>query len=357
MLAAIRQHYLKSQPNSRLMVLASSSSFVELRKRYRDLDVVLGLERAGLRCLNQVPSYLPKMIRRAMRLSTEHEADIILDSSGFAYSDDLDPRRLAEMSAKAKKWRHDGKKLVLLPQAFGPFRNQSSIEALKAIVDNAHVIFARDKISFGYLRDHITSRESIRLAPDFTNLVDGGSRKEHAFLKDRICIVPNYHVHNEKYLRYFNASIRAANDLGKSAFLLVHCGKRDREIARQLSKECSPPLPVIEEPDPIYLKGIIGSSYALLGSRFHALVSALSQAVPVVATSWSHKYECLLEDYACPECIMPLNLSEKQQFQRLSHLLSSGANTAFRFVLQRASTNQKAASSEMWSIVDEICKT
>ncbi len=42
----------------------------------------------------------------------------------------------------------------------------------------------------------------------------------------------------------------------------------------------------------------------MIGSRFHALVGALCQGVPVIATSWSHKYEELLGEYGVPELLL-----------------------------------------------------
>jgi polysaccharide pyruvyl transferase WcaK-like protein len=44
------------------------------------------------------------------------------------------------------------------------------------------------------------------------------------------------------------------------------------------------------------VKSIISHLDLLIGSRFHALVGALSSHVPVVALGWSHKYVELLRD-------------------------------------------------------------
>ena len=67
---------------------------------------------------------------------------------------------------------------------------------------------------------------------------------------------------------------------------------------------------------PIALKGIIGKASILIGSRFHALVGALCQSVPVIATSWSHKYEALLTEYGVSEFLITPN-SGRQELNSL----------------------------------------
>lgn len=50
-------------------------------------------------------------------------------------------------------------------------------------------------------------------------------------------------------------------------------------------------LPVLDpRGDPRLARAMIGCSSVFLASRFHSMVAALSQAVPVVTVGWSHKY-------------------------------------------------------------------
>ncbi|MEJ2307176.1 MAG: 4Fe-4S binding protein, partial [candidate division WOR-3 bacterium] len=49
------------------------------------------------------------------------------------------------------------------------------------------------------------------------------------------------------------------------------------------------------------LKGIIGKAEVALGSRFHFIVSSISQNVPTLAVSWSHKYKEMMRMFGLEE--------------------------------------------------------
>jgi colanic acid/amylovoran biosynthesis protein len=85
----------------------------------------------------------------------------------------------------------------------------------------------------------------------------------------------------------------------------------------------------------------------VVSSRFHGLISALSQGVPAIATGWSHKYQELFNDYQFLEGYLPLSISEEDLdmiFNRI--LLSKREETLNRI---RASADiQKSLAEEMW---------
>ena len=51
------------------------------------------------------------------------------------------------------------------------------------------------------------------------------------------------------------------------------------------------------------IKSLIGNLDLLVGSRFHTIVFALSQSIPSMALSWSHKYRELLQDFELNEFV------------------------------------------------------
>jgi len=76
------------------------------------------------------------------------------------------------IGSKISAWHKEGKKVILLPQAFGSFEDEELKDVMKKIIANADLVFAREKQSLKYLR-RISEKNNIILAPDFTNLIEG----------------------------------------------------------------------------------------------------------------------------------------------------------------------------------------
>jgi hypothetical protein len=145
----------------------------------------------------------------------------VFDISGFAFGDQHGAKRTVHFAEDLAAARRAGKKIILLPQALGPFEEPKIRDAFARIVDACDRLYTRDRISLEHARNAAGNGQRIRLAPDFTNLVkcpptvaaNGGRRA---------CIVPNQrmieHAKNQKaadgYLRMLHHCIAAAREAG-----------------------------------------------------------------------------------------------------------------------------------------------
>ena len=104
--------------------------------------------------------------------------------------------------------------------------------------------------------------------------------------------------------------------LGKDIFLLNHEGEGDLQLCKQINAQFEDDILIISGLNAKEVKGIIGASFMTVSSRFHGVASALSQAVPCLATSWNHKYQMLFEDYNQFDNILNVEDSwDKTQFK------------------------------------------
>ena len=312
--------------------------------------------------INSFTHLIPKPLRHKLNIITNSEVQAVLDASGFTYSDQQGARMVEIMAERTKRWKKEGKKIILLPQAFGPFQQKAVRKAFLEIIKNADLIFARDKVSYDYLIDlDPNSNSKIKIAPDFTNLVKGEVPEYFQDNFRQVCIVPNYRMIQKtspelkgNYLSFLTMCSKYLIEKGTEPFILIHETTRDYELGLQLQTELNQPLKIIQESNPLYIKGILGSCFIVIGSRFHSLVSTLSQGVPCLGTGWSHKYQMIFQDYNCPECLVSPVDSEEKVYQIIDTLIEEPSRSDLIKRINQGSTEQKKLSSAMWVEVDKF---
>jgi len=300
---------------------------------------------------------VPAGIREQYGIVLDKDINVVLDAAGFAYSDQWGPDLSEELARSSKRWKKQGSKVILLPQAFGPFRDPRSREAVKAFVDNCDLIFAREQISYDYLTEIVGERDNIKIAPDFTNLITGPVPDYFDPEIHQICLVPNCRMLDKTddsvakgYAPFLERAAKALVERGAKPFLLIHEGEGDARLAEQVSKAVGG-LPILRETDPLAIKGILGACRGTLGSRFHGLVSALSQGVPSLATGWSHKYQMLFADYGFSEGVLDINLSDEELNRALDNLTDPLQMQALSARLNAHSAELKTRTQAMWNEV------
>jgi len=287
--------------------------------------------------------------------------DIVLDAGGFQFSDqwnytDYDLLLLRRYYKKLKK---QGSKIILLPQAFGPFHTKNGKISAEIIGRYVDIIFAREKVSCDYLINAGVDENKIKLYPDFTALVEGIVPKQYESLQGSVCIIPNMRmidkgtVSLEQYLSVLCQLIQTIREKGKDVFLLNHEGKNDGLLCKFINNSIQKPLVIANNLTALEVKGIISQSYLLISSRFHGVASALNSGIPCLATSWSHKYEELFKDYGQYDCLLDFNYIEKTLEKVKSYLSKQRRNEiSVQLKLMKISVIEK--NKEMWNIIDKI---
>lgn len=306
---------------------------------------------------------IPKKIRQMYGMILDSEIDVVLDSSGFLYSDQWGVKNTREAAGCIKKWKKNGTKVIFLPQAFGPFSNPKIRKSIKIIIDNADRIFARDKVSYGHLAELAGEHENIMIAPDFTNLIEGDMPEDFDAQANRFCIIPNYRMidktradESKNYIPFLVYCAKYLNDKGAKPFILIHEGDKDLCLGQKIVQGTGREIKIIQENNALRIKGIIGACEGLISSRFHGLISALSQGIPALATGWSHKYEELLKDYNFPEGIITVNSSQEKIKNQIDLLTSEKERRSIKQKILVASQIQKQKAIRMWDEIFTLLK-
>lgn len=297
--------------------------------------------------------------RQKYGLAAESDISAVIDASGFAFGDQHGPRPTLEMAAHCRRWKRQGKKIVLLPQAFGPFSSPAIRQACRELVDNCDLVFARDAESYAHLTGVVGKRETVKLAPDFTPLVQGELPPGYKPEANTVFVVPNMRMLDktdlrtaQSYVPFLARVIEAINGRGLRAAVLLHTPE-DRALGRSLQADCGDNFPVIEEGCPVRLKGVLGTAYGTVSSRFHALVGALSQNIPALAIGWSHKYGQLMADFGCPEARAEVgDLAAVDRW--LDRITDRSEREKLVAAMARANSQIRGQIEQMWQEVDSV---
>lgn len=230
------------------------------------------------------------------------DMDALIDVSGFAYSDQWGAAPSRDGGALAAYYGKRNKPVLFLPQAFGPFGESKIQTSIVKLVDNADFVWARDQASYEYLSRAVPNATNLKLAPDITqgiNTFEGVAKEVSRPYK--LAIVPNVRVVGSNAFptaeSYCDLLESAANfEIFDEVEIFIHDDSGD-DLDLVTGSTVLQQLPRVCLSDAVELKAALGEYDVLFGSRYHALVAALSQGIPVIAVGWSHKYEELLNLY------------------------------------------------------------
>jgi len=316
--------------------------------------------------LGNLGALIPKSVRDEYGLMLDSEVDAIIDVSGFIHGDQLQGWRSTLMARESVHWKKASKAVVLLPQSFGPFESEERKRAINTIVANSDIVYARDKFSYNHIQEATSKpeRAKIFLSPDITILLEGRKPEYFDPKKYQIAIIPNDAMINhtseaiaENYKKFIAYCIKKLREKNYKPFLLLHEQKFDAIFADIIKKETNKEIDMIIEDDARLIKGILANCHAVISSRFHALVSSLSQGIPTLGTGWSHKYQTLFESYGCIENLIDLNNFDTELIdKKLESILEPEKRAALATRLTTRAQIQKKEVEKMWDTVIAILK-
>ncbi|MCP4990450.1 MAG: polysaccharide pyruvyl transferase family protein [Colwellia sp.] len=282
----------------------------------------------------KLPTKLRNLLKR-YGIVTEKDVDVILDASGFAYGEQWGAKSLKHTAKEVTRFQQQGKKYIFLPQALGPFTSNEVQQLAIKVFAKANLVFPRDDESYRAVTELLSNEKAVHVkqAPDFTCLVEPKplANEQDKGNKKVVCIIPNNKMvstfHHKKagddeqsYIHFLVQAGRYYQQQGWNVVLLNHEGKEDQQICQQIAQELSDnnnEVVIKDDLSAVGIKAYIGSVDAVLSSRFHGCVSGLTQGIPCLATSWSHKYQMLFQEYGVGKNVLDFKIDDKELEQTL----------------------------------------
>jgi colanic acid/amylovoran biosynthesis protein len=234
-------------------------------------------------------AYYPQAVERG---------DLVLDVNGYRHGGHWPRRNTLRDLDFARAVRAAGARYILLPKSYGPF-DDASAALFRDLLLQADAAYARDRESMDFCRP-LDDTGKVRFAPDFTAIY----RARPTFvslLAGSLTFVPNLKLVErgvferiEDYIEYLDLARRYFESKGRRFVVLYHQHGDYATLAPLLE-----PRGILNVycDDPGLIKCLIGLAAAVVSSRYHGMVNAVSQNVPCLVLGWSHKYSGFLDLY------------------------------------------------------------
>jgi colanic acid/amylovoran biosynthesis protein len=325
------------------------------------LPVVLNTPAARFWGPKNMALMLLQAVFRSLQYLRHGRPRILLDCSGYQYGDPwaemgkvLSLRLLAYQAFRAR-----GGRIILLPQSLGPFRKRTMASVAAGVFQLADRVFARDEISRRHAIDVGCPAGRIDVKPDYSNAVEPILPPRPERWTDRVALVPSLRMLDKtpepvasRYLEALRRCAQYVRSRGLEPFILVH-DLEDRDLARRLRASIPGTLRMVV-PAAREAKGIIASCRALVASRYHALVGALSQGVPAVGTGWTHKYRVLFRDYAHEDGLVERIETGNELVEALSRLCTDPERGRIVEALRAGAERQSVRTNAMFESLEAL---
>jgi colanic acid/amylovoran biosynthesis protein len=289
------------------------------------------------------------IVKHNSRLRVIARADFIGDvRGGDSFSDIYGQKNFILGSMPSIIALFMGKKLVLFPQTYGPYRSRVTQIIARYILSNAHIILSRDRESMDLVKDILGKKncnKQIIFCPDVAFALDSIAPKDgdiQPFIntgKDNPVIGLNINglLYNGGYTRNNMFNLRMDYKLfvhqlsevilkktNANLLLIPHTFaahghvESDPDACTEVFTALAPVYKgriqmIAGEYDQHAIKGIIGCCDFFIGSRMHACIAALSQKIPTAAVAYSKKFKGVFDSIDVGNLVIDARETETQE--------------------------------------------
>lgn len=301
-----------------------------VRNRHGDLHdfcEITGIEKSRIHIISCMD--LTKMdffLRDKLFKFCIKKCDLVLDlTQGDSFTDIYGQERF-DMWTSEKEWvLNNGISLILGPQTFGPFNNETNKKRACNILSRSQIVFARDQISYDYVMDMCKS--NIYLTCDLAFALPY-TKNEKKYNKKKIIGInvsgllwsddaedtEKQFILKADYHDYIKRVINYLCDFENIEIYLVSHVSADYKIAKMIKNQYKNVIIVEEFSNPVVAKNYISSCDFFIGSRMHATIAALSSGVPVIPVAYSRKFSGLFNTIDYPYVVDLNKLNSEEAF-------------------------------------------
>ncbi|KJR97815.1 MAG: hypothetical protein VR65_22600 [Desulfobulbaceae bacterium BRH_c16a] len=304
-------------------------------------------------------NFMPAFVLHPFRIVPSRNVDILLDASGYRYGDNWGVQKIEDSIRQYETFKNAKK--IIMPQTLGPFSKIDVVMSFKKLINKADLVFSRDSVSSNHLKDIFPNHPNIFQAPDFTFDVESIKPERLNLPNDYVAIIPNHRllIHGDKdtqsnYFEFLYNSIVLSKDYGYESVVIAHDVKHDSLLCEKIRQKVGEELLIYKEEDVRKIRWVIGNSKLAISSRFHGLINALTQGVPVIAMGWTHKFDCLLREYGCEKYLVSPGVKKDHLDKLLNDLFDESSRSIIVSTIESNRRRQKEKADAMWRDIGKL---
>lgn len=286
--------------------------------------------------------------------------DLIVDTrSGDSFADIYGTRRLMVMSAVAEFASQAGVPVVLGPQTIGPFDTAAGRAIARRSLRRSSLVMARDSESAEAAASLGRPVEVLT-----TDVVFALPRPAVEPTRDVVLNVsgllwnPNPHVDSDAYRRTVHRLLDGLAADGREVTLLAHVLESDNpdsdiQAISELLSQRSDRLETVVPRGLDDVRTTVASARAVLGSRMHACLNALSTGTPAIPLAYSRKFGPLLGDLGWTRSV-DLRTAPNPAEEALAHVADARIADDSARLLGVAAARLDAATQALARSVDRV---
>jgi len=302
-----------------------------------------------------------RLVARKDTVGTLFRSELIADiTGGDSFSDIYGMQRFIRGFLTKSLFLWAGKKLIMLPQTYGPFQRPITRLLAGYVLRRCEVVWSRDQQGGDTLKKLLGDEfvaEKVRFSPDVAFVLDARRPKnpaidklEHLKKLGRTIVGLNISglLYNGGYtqdnmfglkvdypklmieiLKYFAAMPNV------SMLLVPHVFPTDDMAVESDPIACKKIYNALPEKsrgkvtlpegrfDQCQIKYIIGQCDFFMGSRMHSCIAAISQCIPTIGLAYSKKFSGVFESVQIEDCVIDMrNLDNAEMLFQIKQLFS-----------------------------------
>ena len=265
-------------------------------------------------------------------------ADLIIDfSEGDSFTDIYGKHRFYTRSLLKEIAIASRKPFSLGPQTVGPFNQKDTAWLASKILKKAYKVFIRDEISKNVVKKYGVSTVLVTdiafvLPYDREILIKSKDGRELGINVSGLLYNGGYKKNNDYNLKIdyskFVAAIITRLQRNYTIHLIAHVFSNclvedDFAVCEKLHNKFPDTILAPRFESPMQAKSYMSKLDCLIGSRMHATIGAFSMGVPIIAVSYSRKFQGLYSSLGYPYVIDAKKVNEEEGLMQIEQWLEN----------------------------------